>query len=102
MNLRQISHFAYTNSFVKLTLAERRRFHTAVQVFRVLHHLCPGYLRNWFVYAEAHTGHGGRNKHRLFIPQINISIGVFYHAWSCDLFPIYSRLMSNLILNLWL
>ena len=38
---------------------------------------------NWFVYAEAHTGHGGRNKHRLFIPQINTSIGkngFFYHG----------------------
>ena len=41
---------------VKLTLAEQRRFHTTVLVFRVLHHLWPGYFRNWFVYAEAHTG----------------------------------------------
>ena len=42
-------------------------------------HLCPD--------AEAHTGHGGRNKHRLFIPQINTLIGkngFFYHG-SCDL-----------------
>ena len=73
------SHFlqqvSTSNSFVKLTLAEQHRFHTAVQVFKVLHHLCLGYLRNWFVYAEAYTGHSGRNKHRLFIPQINTSIG---------------------------
>ena len=63
-------------------MAERRRFYTAVQVLRVLHHLCPGYLRNWFVYAEAHTGHGGQNKHNFF-PQINTSIGkngFFYHG----------------------
>ena len=63
------------NSFVKVTLAERRRFHTAVQVFKVLYQLCPGYLRDWFVFAEAHTGHSGRNNCRLFIPQINTSIG---------------------------
>ena len=82
-----------SNSFVKLTLAKRRSFHTAVQAFGVLHHLCPGYLRNWFVYAEAHTGHGGQNKCHLFIPQINTSIGkngFFYHGaviWN-SLFPV--------------
>ena len=49
-------------------------------------HGCP-------VCAEAHTGHGGRNKHRLFIPQTNTSIGkngFFYHGaviWNSLLFP---------------
>ena len=65
-----------------LTLAEQCRFHTAAQVFKVLHHLCLGYLRKWSVHAQAYTGHGGRNKHHLFIPQINTSIGkngFFYH-----------------------
>ena len=70
--LRQIPD---CNSFVKVTLTERRRFHTAVQVFKVLYQLCPGYLKDWFVFAEAYTGHSGRNKCRLFIPQINTSIG---------------------------
>ena len=32
------------NSFVKLTLAECRHFHTVVQVFKVLYQLYPGYL----------------------------------------------------------
>ena len=68
------------NSFVKVTLAERRRFHTAVQVFKVLYQLCPRYLRDWFVFAEAYTGHSGQNKCRLFIPQINTSIGFFYRG----------------------
>ena len=63
------------HSFVRVTLSERRRFHTAVQVFKVLYQLCPGYLNDWFVFAEAYTGHSGRNKFRLFIPQINTSIG---------------------------
>ena len=50
------------HSFVWVTLSERRRFHTAVQVFKVLYQLCPGYLNDWFVFAEAYTGHSGRNK----------------------------------------
>ena len=52
-----------SNSFIKLTLAERRHFYTAVQAFKLLHYFSPGYLRNWFVYAEAYTGHSGWNKH---------------------------------------
>ena len=59
------------NSFVKVTLAERCLFHTAVQVFKVLYQLCPGYLKDWFVLAEAYTGHSGQNKCRLFVYQIN-------------------------------
>ena len=75
------------SSIVKLTLAERCRFHIAVQVFKIVHQLCPEYLRGWFVNAEAYTGRSGRNKHRLFIPQINTSIGKngFFVSWSSDL-----------------
>ena len=71
---------------------ERRRFHTAVQVFEVIHDLCPQYLRNWFIYAEAHTGRSGRNKYRLFVPQITRQISTsveksteFFLSWSCNL-----------------
>ena len=48
------------SSSIGLTLMERRWFHTAVQVFKVLHRLCPAYLRDWFVYAEANTRRCGR------------------------------------------
>ena len=61
--------------FVKLTLVEQCHFHTAVQVFKVVHQLCPLYLKDWFMTAEVYTGHSGRNKYHLFIPQINTSIG---------------------------
>ena len=60
------------------------------------------------MYAEAHTGHGGRNKHRLFIPQINTLIRKMdFLSWSCDLigtvyFLSYLQLMSYLILNLYI
>ena len=76
------------NSFVKVTLAERRRFHTAVQVFKVLYQLCPGYLRDWFVFAEAYTGHSGRdtvNVVCLFPKLILLLVRMFFLSWSCDL-----------------
>ena len=34
---------------------ERRRFYMAVQVFKVLHLLCPQYLRDCFMFAETIT-----------------------------------------------
>ena len=58
-----------------MTLTERRCFHIAVQVFKILHQFCPRYLKDWFVSAEAYTGRSGRNKFRLFVPRINTSIG---------------------------
>ena len=66
---RFLQGMSVCSSFIGFTQMERRRFHTAVQVFKVLHSLCPAYLRDWFVYAEAYTGRCRRNKH-LHIPQI--------------------------------
>ena len=37
--------------------------------------LCPSYLRDWFINAEAYTGRSGCNRDRLFIPQISTNIG---------------------------
>ena len=56
-------------------MAEQCHCNTAVQVLKVLHHLCPGCLTNWFLYAEAYTGHSGWNNHCLLIPLISNSIG---------------------------
>ena len=77
--IRTLQQLPYCNSFVRVTLTERRCFHTAVQVFKVLYQHCPGYLKDWFVFAEAYiyiqdTVHG-QNTHRSFISQINTSIG---------------------------
>ena len=59
------SHFvgslSCVDSFVRLTLAERRRFHTVVQVFKSVRRLCPVYLNDFFVNSVALTGHCGRN-----------------------------------------
>ena len=83
MLLKRLEHFhsrilqglSDCSPFVKLTLMEKYRFHMVVQVFKVLHLLCPQYLRDWFVFAETITGRQGRNKHRLYVPQIFSSIG---------------------------
>ena len=41
----------FLSCFVKLTLMEWCQFHIIVQVFKVLHRLCPTYLRD---YVETH------------------------------------------------
>ena len=75
LHSRFLHQVPVSNSFVKVTLTERRHFHIAVQVFKILHQFCPRYLKDWFVSAEAYTGRSGRNKFRLFVPRINTSIG---------------------------
>ena len=66
---------------------ERRRFHTAVQVFKILNKLCPSYLRDWFINAEAYTGRSGCNRDHLFISQVSTNIGKsgLFLSWNSDL-----------------
>ena len=59
-----------TNLSVYVTLTERRHFHTAIQVYKILHNLPPSYLNGTFRYAVDKTGHAIRNVHRLFIPRV--------------------------------
>ena len=75
LHSRFLQQVPVSNSFVKVTLTERRHFHIAVQVFKISHQFCPRYLKDWFVSAEAYTGRSGQNKFRLFVPRINTSIG---------------------------
>ena len=56
LHSRFLQGISTCSSFIKFTLMERRRFHTAVQVFKVVNKLCPSYLRDWFINAEAYTG----------------------------------------------
>ena len=73
------SHFAGSLScidgFVKLTLAERRRYHTAVQVFKSIRKFSPVYLHDQFSNTYGLTGHFGRNQFRVFIPRVRTSFG---------------------------
>ena len=47
------------------TLTERRRFHTAIQIFKSLHQISPPYLHNIFQFSKDITGHVSRNINRL-------------------------------------
>jgi len=58
-----------TDSTVCVTLAERRRFHTAIQIYKALHHLSPPYLHDTFQYVAV-TGRASRNVHCLFVPRV--------------------------------
>ena len=54
-----------------ITLAERRCYHTVIQVYRSLH---PSYLHNTFHYAVELTGSDARNEHCLFVPRVRTSL----------------------------
>ena len=60
---------------LKLSLAERRTYHTAVKVFKILHEFAPPYFHGMFQYASAVSGHVGRNPLRLFVPGIRTNYG---------------------------
>ena len=51
-----------------------RRFHIAIQICKVLHHLSPPYLHGTVQYAVDVTGRAGRNLHRLFVPQVRTTL----------------------------
>ena len=56
-----------TDPTVCVTLTECRRFHTAIQIYKILHHLSPPYLHNTFHYTIDITGRASGNIHRLFV-----------------------------------
>ena len=61
--------------FIKVTLAECCKFHTIVQVYKILNHLVPAYLRDTFMLSKDVTGFVGRNSHHLLIPRIWTTYG---------------------------
>ena len=54
-----------TQGFFHCTLVECRRFHTAIMVYKILHHLSPIYLQDTFKYTTTVTSHVGRNSYCL-------------------------------------
>ena len=60
---------------LSFTLAEGRRFHSAIQVFRSVHNYFPSYLLNIFRYSKDVTGHCGCNINRLFVPRVFTNFG---------------------------
>ena len=72
-------HSKYTSctdsSISRYSLVERRKFHTIMQIYKILHKLAPMYLHNMFDYAITVTGCMNRNVHRFFVPQIHTNYG---------------------------
>ena len=63
------------SSVSRYSLTERRKFHTSIQIYKILHKSAPAYLHNLFTYAVTITGRARRNIHRLFVPQVNTNYG---------------------------
>jgi len=58
----------------RFTLIERRRFHTAVQIFKSLSRISP-YLHNIFQFSRNVTGHLSHNVNQLFVPRVFTNYG---------------------------
>ena len=88
IHARFVSYKCNDVGFAKVTLAERRYFHTIVQVYKILNHLVPAYLQNTFMFTRDLTGFVGRNSHHLYIPRMWTTYGqksLFYRgavAWN--------------------
>ena len=57
------------------TLTERRRFHTAIQIFKSLRRISPPYLHDIFQFSKDVTGHLSRNINGLFVPRVFTNYG---------------------------
>ena len=57
-----------------LTLTERRQYHAAIQVYRVLHKLSPSYLNATFHYVVDITSCTGWNFYHLFVPRMRTTL----------------------------
>ena len=57
------------------TLLECRRFHSLVQIYKILHRVSPPYLFNLSRYARDVTDHQGRNPHHLYVPHVRTNYG---------------------------
>ena len=66
---------SFFSSKFQFTLTERRRFHTAIQIFKSLHRISPPYLHDIFQFSKDVTGHLSRNVNRLFVPRVFINYG---------------------------
>ena len=58
-------------------LAQRRKYHTAICVFKIINKLSPMYLQNIFELSVNKTGRTLRNPHRLYIPFVRTNIAKF-------------------------
>ena len=70
-----VSHKEKLSTCFCYTLLERRRFHSLIQIYKVLHRISPPYLLHLFHYAKDVTTRQGRNPHCLFVPSGRTNYG---------------------------
>ena len=75
LNLLYASLLSSINFNLQSTITERRTFHTALEIFRIVNKISPPYLHGIFSYAVDVTGHSGRSAHRLFAPSVRTNYG---------------------------
>lgn len=79
----RFSSFDSSSSVFDLTLAEHRRFHTAIQIYKILSQLSPSYLYSTFRFAISVKDHAGRNVHYLYVPAMHLNYGkqsLYHHG----------------------
>ena len=70
------SSLPFSGNFnLRLSLTERRTFHTALQVFKIVNRISPPYLHGVFSFAVDVTGRSSRNVHRLYVPSVRTNFG---------------------------
>ena len=73
------SHFSLIDStgssMFNVTLAEHRRFHIAIQMYKILTKVSLSYLHTTFKSAMSVKNRTGCSSHRLYIPAIHINYG---------------------------
>ena len=77
------------------TPSVRRKFHLALQVFKISKRICPSYLNHTIRYATDVTNRDLRNPYRLYVPNLRTIFGrnSFYYQctliWNCLLPSLY-------------
>ncbi len=62
----------------------RNRLHTATQTYKILHQLCPPYLKNLVQFARDVTSRSDRrNNHRVYVPQIRTTYAKNSYYFRC-------------------
>jgi len=74
------------NSNLRLSFSDRRVFHTALQVFKIVKKISPPYLHDTFSFAVDVSGRSGRNQHSLFVPGVKTNNGKWSLAYRAQPF----------------
>ena len=64
-------------------MSQHRRFHTVIQIYKILTKRSLSYLHSTFRTAVSVTGRAGHNAHGPYVPAVNLNYGkrsMYYHG----------------------